>query len=231
MPSFQHNSRGNFESKIGTFSTCFVVGKSGVFLFGKEHPQRFICIRELHLPPYTEALSFCLCGTWKAGQWWKSLGNDQKLGNGEKWWKVGQWSKKVSNYAKAWQKNQQKRQNSVASQCGLDCSNLPGKLMLLSLLPGNTAIEQFAHWRERGILKTSFRQKSKTYEHIQRLKYGLEYLRPGGVIYDTMCWIVKHWKSLEKRRSKIYLDLSDNFLFGTHINIFCVAISRIIFWQ
>ena len=88
---------------------CFVVGKSGVFLFGKEHPQRFICIRELHLPPYTEALSFCLCGTWKAGQWWKSLGNDQKLGNGEKWWKVGQWSKKVSNYAKAWQKNQQKK--------------------------------------------------------------------------------------------------------------------------
>ena len=62
---------------------------------------------------------------------------------------------------------------SVATQLGLDYSNFPGKLMLLLVLPGNTAIEQFAQWRERGILKTSFCQKSITYEHI---KYGLEYL-------------------------------------------------------
>ena len=94
---------------------------------------------------------------------------------------------KSEQLCKSLTKKPAKKDKIVASQRGLDCSNLPGKLMLLSLLPGNMAIEQFAHWRERGILKTSFRQKSKTYEHIQRLKYGLEYLRPGGVIYDTMC--------------------------------------------
>ena len=80
---------------------------------------------------------------------------------------------------------------------------------------------------KRGILKTSSCEKSITYEHIlQRLKYGLEYLWAGGVIYDTMCWIVRNWAKKRRRRSKIF-DVSDNdnSLVNTQINMFCCAIS------
>ena len=64
--------------------------------FGSEAPKRFICIRELHLPPYTEPLAFCLCATWKAQQWLKSPGHHQKMGkvmenfNNEKNWAIMQ---------------------------------------------------------------------------------------------------------------------------------------------
>ena len=48
-----------------------------------------------------------------------------------------------------------KRQNSVETQGDLDYSSWLGEqLLLLSELPGNTAIEQFVHSRKGGILKT-----------------------------------------------------------------------------
>ena len=57
--------------------------------------------------------------------------------------------------------------------------------------------------RKRGILKTSFCQKSITYKHIlQRLKYGLEYLWAGGgnLWYDVLNSEKLTW--VQRRRSK-----------------------------